>query len=1022
MNIFYTFESSVDFEKALILSPTRSAVSAIEKWLLREREAADGIWITTPLELTNTLFELYLAKTGLKNACSAFEYLEILLETLGKRNNINPYSTWAQKTGFRSSLISFFSDMDKSLLPVNLLKEILSKCKNKYIMDAFALYRDFDEVRNKRGISREVDALSEIISAVPDLINSKGLEGGIFLIVPAYDWSALQVRIIRAVENIMGHFKQLNYMMPCNNLTTSFRGIFKKEEFNDLSPSENDKVIENKVIRKSIYLFSTPPNERTVEAGIDLQVKPPLKIIAAENPLNEVRETVEAILNWLDEGVDPEDIAIISRKADPYGFLFYHYGKVNNTHLVGGRLLPDIQYLSTGSHQIIPLLELAVHDGITLKSIKNLFLHPSLKHEKRKDIIDVINALIRNPFFSGTIKDWLPCIEDASAKNIFTESRKYYYFPQNSFRDLDSLIPSIITLAKKIKELADADSFAAFVSILKEIFEKYADNEPMFSYLVNHADFRFLHSMDGFALLRAMAEDLSTKHERIHGIIPFYEAMEGRGLAARKVVILGFNEGLWNTNLTGEYFLSEKDRIAIEKETENMKLADFCSSILPKRPEIEERLILESILANVSEEMLITYSRQDMAGKSLVPSQFLKDICSCFIRSIMGDLKSQEIIERLYKIPDESISSLWIDKDDLLNNMIDFKISEGINKSLITSAINNISILSYYEGTGNCHLESYRDTPINIFEITWSPTIIKKIITCPYRYLLENVHKLRGEEEDDIENLMRGSILHRFYNYLLTDFKGKVISVISKDDWDRNTENKLRVFIKQEIDNAGNLSRNLQWKIFFNNIIEECKYFSDIEFERINNNRISLLDMEYQFGFNESAAVNLGGLDKPLLFKGIVDRIEEENGSTNIIDYKTGKHHSGLELKKGLEFQGLLYPLALNQTCKAQNSRGFYYYCTSESENKKNKIIENIINEYELADIMISLNDITRNGLFPPLPKIASDKDGGTCTTCSVRSICQAPYRKESIESLKRSPLFSEFLKTRGKLTGETDE
>ena len=68
-------------------------------------------------------------------------------------------------------------------------------------------------------------------------------------------------------------------------------------------------------------------------------------------------------------------------------------------------------------------------------------------------------------------------------------------------------------------------------------------------------------------------------------------------------------------------------------------------------------------------------------------------------------------------------------------------------------------------------------------------------------------------------------------------------------------------------------------------IIKYIQDFIDLELKELENHTIKILALEEKLKLD----LEVPGIDSPVLLKGKLDRIDEFNGVTRIIDYKTGK-------------------------------------------------------------------------------------------------------------------------------------
>ena len=129
-----------------------------------------------------------------------------------------------------------------------------------------------------------------------------------------------------------------------------------------------------------------------------------------------------------------------------------------------------------------------------------------------------------------------------------------------------------------------------------------------------------------------------------------------------------------------------------------------------------------------------------------------------------------------------------------------------------------------------------------------------------------------------------GTVIHDVLENLYKPFEGKYLT---KDSFiemqQRSNKLLLKYFEKHYL--KGNIESGKNKLIF-----EVCKNhinrFLNQELNLIKNNKeLKVIALEQFLNVN----INIEGIDFPIKIRGIVDRIDELDGVTRIIDYKTGK-------------------------------------------------------------------------------------------------------------------------------------
>ncbi len=169
-----------------------------------------------------------------------------------------------------------------------------------------------------------------------------------------------------------------------------------------------------------------------------------------------------------------------------------------------------------------------------------------------------------------------------------------------------------------------------------------------------------------------------------------------------------------------------------------------------------------------------------------------------------------------------------------------------------------------------------------------SASSFNNYIDCPLRFYLMHVEELSEEEEveESIEHAIFGTILHKIMQVIYERYKGKTVTAailneISKNDeyLTAKLEQAFAEFYTKQPDKPKPLKGNnyLVGETLRNYIKQVLKIDACLApFNYIN----SEMKFREQLKVNDELAVN---------FKGSIDRVDEINGVTRIIDYKSGQ-------------------------------------------------------------------------------------------------------------------------------------
>ena len=164
-----------------------------------------------------------------------------------------------------------------------------------------------------------------------------------------------------------------------------------------------------------------------------------------------------------------------------------------------------------------------------------------------------------------------------------------------------------------------------------------------------------------------------------------------------------------------------------------------------------------------------------------------------------------------------------------------------------------------------------------------APAALDTYISCPYRFYLKYVKEIPEKPgfEDNLEANRIGTLVHLI---LKKGFEGFTNRLIDKKTMDKIREITLR------------LTDNIKDSAFtFGNEDVDTFLLSLKGFRREALWEVVRFRLESFFAKNRWFEFRLVGVekelsDRDLKVKGIIDRVDQENGKVRILDYKTGKH------------------------------------------------------------------------------------------------------------------------------------
>jgi hypothetical protein len=167
-----------------------------------------------------------------------------------------------------------------------------------------------------------------------------------------------------------------------------------------------------------------------------------------------------------------------------------------------------------------------------------------------------------------------------------------------------------------------------------------------------------------------------------------------------------------------------------------------------------------------------------------------------------------------------------------------------------------------------------------------SPSAIANYIYNPIKFYEQKILKIGddNEVEETIAVNTMGTVIHEVLESLCKPF---VNQYITKNDIKEMFEKieTLLVFNFEEYYTKGNIKTGKN-KLIFEVCKNHIERFLKQEMDILNQNKqLKIISLEK----NLETFIEIEGVDFPIKIKGIVDRIDELDGVTRIIDYKTGK-------------------------------------------------------------------------------------------------------------------------------------
>ncbi len=271
-----------------------------------------------------------------------------------------------------------------------------------------------------------------------------------------------------------------------------------------------------------------------------------------------------------------------------------------------------------------------------------------------------------------------------------------------------------------------------------------------------------------------------------------------------------------------------------------------------------------------------------------------------------------------------------------------------------------------------------------VFTTGISPSALANYIYNPISFYEQKVLGVR--EDDEVEETIAantmGSVIHDVLEHLYKPFIGKFLSKENIAAMQKSTIPLLNTYFEKHY-----LKGNIQTgknKLIFEVSKSYIDRFLTQELQVLNQKKaLKIIALEEKL----TCEITIKGINFPIKLRGIVDRVDELDGVTRIIDYKTGKVESGQlkmtdfcvineDYKYTKAMQVMLYAYMFLTTSKQEFNQlesgiisfknlkaGFMKMNFSETRSQDNEV-----SEERISDFMLEIKKLIVEILNPEIP------------------------------------------------------
>jgi CRISPR/Cas system-associated exonuclease Cas4 (RecB family) len=284
---------------------------------------------------------------------------------------------------------------------------------------------------------------------------------------------------------------------------------------------------------------------------------------------------------------------------------------------------------------------------------------------------------------------------------------------------------------------------------------------------------------------------------------------------------------------------------------------------------------------------------------------------------------------------------------------------------------------------------------------SYSPTALQNYAACPYKFVLQAVHRLAPrevpEQIDEIDPLTRGSMIHQIQYELL---KGLTLPIVdlpaAQDELERVVDR-----VAQEWREKVHPAIERVWSDCIGGVKVDLREW----LRRVSEEREwTPWRFELAFGpvYMESrdphSTKEPVTLDEGIVLRGSIDLVERRaDGALRATDYKTGKirAEADLVIGGGAILQPALYALALEKLFPGERVEGGrLYYSTHVGEYRDFPVALDAETRNRIRAVAHTLSDAVQSGFLPAAPRERE------CNFCDYLPVC-GPNEEQRV---KRKP------------------
>jgi ATP-dependent helicase/nuclease subunit B len=307
-----------------------------------------------------------------------------------------------------------------------------------------------------------------------------------------------------------------------------------------------------------------------------------------------------------------------------------------------------------------------------------------------------------------------------------------------------------------------------------------------------------------------------------------------------------------------------------------------------------------------------------------------------------------------------------------------------------------------------------------------SPTSFEQWATCPFRYFLSHVLRVRPydlhADAESIGGRDRGSLVHE----VLERFMAESLDAIPGEPWSADDHARMRdhvLTVAARYEGTGRTGRPLLWQAELDRLVRRLEHILEVDSRERARAGVHPVAVEMMFGIEHGPEGVISappiafvtGSGRRVTFRGMIDRVDRDpaSGRLVVLDYKTGKDegYGGIDhdiTASGRHLQLVIYGEAARQHFGGEDVEAYFWFLEMGASAKR---VGGVIGDPERARfgaVIDVIADGIEQGRFPANPGEADFFGFEHCRFCEYDRVCPAS-RDDQWEGVRLSPRLDDY-------------